>query len=100
VATEPGPMGWRVGRSLGRTIYHDNEFMGIMETAELAELVVTLLQEAGSSWDAGWFGAQLVRPREFHQRAGSDAFGPTCTCGAQWLTGSGACSTRFPGRRS
>lgn len=34
---------YRVGRKLGRTIYQDEQFIGIMETRELAERVVSAL---------------------------------------------------------
>lgn len=94
MGSEPGPMGWRVGRSLGRTIYHDNVFMGIMETAELAELIVTMLQEGAPGWDAGLFSARLVRPREFHQAMSDGALGVICVCGEQWLSQAGRCTTQ------
>lgn len=31
---------WRVGRKVGRTVYQDDELIGVMDTAELAEKVV------------------------------------------------------------
>jgi hypothetical protein len=118
-------MGWRVGRSLGRTIYHDNEFMGIMETAELAELVVIMLQEAGPGWDAGLFAAVPTPVPEFHRHmyateacadpecpglgalkadhpaphraAGNNAMGPICACGHSWLPRANRCASQLPG---
>jgi hypothetical protein len=47
---------WRVGRKLGRTIYaqvgyepsDDDELLGLMETNEIAEMVVALVNQ--QSW--------------------------------------------------
>jgi hypothetical protein len=40
---------WRVGRSVGRTIYLNDELVGLMDTRELAARVVAALQMAGSA---------------------------------------------------
>jgi hypothetical protein len=38
------PAGWRVGRKVGRTIYNDDDILiGVMDTPELAQLVVDAL---------------------------------------------------------
>jgi hypothetical protein len=34
------PERWRVGRSVGRTVYQGDELIGVMDTPELAALVV------------------------------------------------------------
>lgn len=34
---------WRVGTKLGRTLYKDNELVGLMDTPELARAVVAAL---------------------------------------------------------
>jgi len=39
--------GWRVGRKVGRTIYLDGKLVGLMDTPELAAMVVAALRGAG-----------------------------------------------------
>lgn len=34
---------WRVGKKLGRTLYRDEEFVGIMDSAELAAQIVAVM---------------------------------------------------------
>lgn len=42
-----GDRPWRVGNSLGRTLYDvDGEFVGLMDTPELAQLVVSAVNAA------------------------------------------------------
>lgn len=36
---------YRVGRSLGRTIYRNDKFIGIMDTVDDAEMIVWLLNQ-------------------------------------------------------
>lgn len=46
-------MTWRVGRSLGRTLYDgQGRFLGIMETSKLAAQVVALVNGPGGTWRA------------------------------------------------
>lgn len=44
------PLPWRVGRKVGRTVYDaDDELIGVMDTRELAALVVAAVNGA-SGW--------------------------------------------------
>lgn len=43
-----GDLPWRVGNSLGRTLYDvEGEFVGLMDTPELAQLVVDAVNARG-----------------------------------------------------
>jgi len=39
---------WRVGRKLGRTLYLDNEVVGMVDNGELAEAIVRDLNASGN----------------------------------------------------
>lgn len=44
-------MRWRVGEKLLRTVYRDNQFVGLMDTAELARAVVDAMNADESRWE-------------------------------------------------
>ncbi|MGH2936921.1 MAG: hypothetical protein ACRDPE_02245 [Solirubrobacterales bacterium] len=65
---------WRVGRKLGRTLYKqegleptdEDRFLGLMESAELAEMVVEAMRRFDEDWETPFVGSvwepRAVRP--------------------------------------
>jgi hypothetical protein len=43
--------GWRVGRKVGRTLYEDDELIGVMDTRELAAEVVAAVRRLAAVLD-------------------------------------------------
>jgi len=79
---------WRVGRKVGRTIYNDDILIGVMDTPELAEMVVNALNlfadmpmvqappglTPNLNGDGTWYGALRDVPNGWQIRDEGDAW--------------------------
>ena len=60
---------WRVGRKLGRTIYWDEQVVGMVDTPEIAGRIVAAMNgewSAGIERAAEWLDAEVERAKQLY----------------------------------